>query len=428
MDYKDLLDRYKKGLVNDEEKKIIEEEIKKHEAFEEYMVENFEDQLSEIKMDADEKKGTEETVKLKKNVNRRLRNNIIKSVIIVVLLYVGIFYGVSSIVDSMYYDPTAKTQSVKKENQRTDFYYDMQAYVNLNIPGNEVGFITTEQSKGFGEYDISYSLSNLFDKTDQRYFASLTRDGLTSDNIFDGIKSNQNLFGIWDGFDVITYNLLDGNDKNEEDLTIWGDVIEERNGDTLKYLEELNPLSYISMSIVFDEDLSMEEFYGDLKMKYPMINFSWVGVRTIPKGERWSENQPAFLVGFNPKINLAQSLNENPDLPNYPLFTLEDFSAKSNITQEDLYQDVAKAYETHFKSQLEYIKDQEEFVERFDYNYLKTDFYKDSLAYVNENGVKTYGVLAYATAEDFLEYIDELPYASIYINEVLPTKPNIYHN
>ena len=85
-------------------------------------------------------------------------------------------------------------------------------------------------------------------------------------------------------------------------------------------------------------------------------------------------------------------------------------------------------YETHFKSQLEYIKDQEEFVERFDYNYLKTDFYKDSLAYVNENGVKTYGVLAYATAEDFLEYIDELPYASIYINEVLPTKPNIYHN
>ena len=30
MDYKDLLDRYKKGLVNDEEKKIIEEELKKY--------------------------------------------------------------------------------------------------------------------------------------------------------------------------------------------------------------------------------------------------------------------------------------------------------------------------------------------------------------------------------------------------------------
>ncbi len=182
------------------------------------------------------------------------------------------------------------------------------------------------------------------------------------------------------------------------------------------------------MSVVFDEDLTMEEFYGELSREYPMINFSWVGVRTLPAGERWSENQPQHLVGFNPRINLAQQGNEDPDLPEYPLFSLEDYSVGSNVLQEDLYKSVAEAYETHFKSQLEYIKDQEEFVERFDYNYFKTDFYKDSLDYIDENGVKTYGVLAYATAEDFLKYIDELPYASIYINEVLPTKPNIYYN
>lgn len=423
MDYKDLLERYKKGLVNEEEKKIIEDELKKHEAFEEYMVENFEDELSEMKADANEKKGSEETDKLKKNVNRRLRNNIVKSVLIIIVLYVGIFYGVSAIVDNMYFNPTAKTQSVEKEGQKTDYFYDIQAYVSLTIPGTTAGYFTTEQGKGFGNYDISYSLRNTFNKDEQRYFSSLSRGKLVADVIFEGIYSNQNQFGIWDGFDINKYT-TQGEEGEDESLK---DLIAYRNEVTKKYLEDLNPLSYISMSILLEEDLSMEELYGRCIREYPMIDYSWVGVRTVPAGENWGENQSQHLIGFNPSFQEGNPYAE-PDLPDYPYFNLGEYKIKYSTDQDTHFRSVAEGYETHFRSRLEYIKDQEEFIKIFDTNYLKTEFYEDSLAYIDENGVKTYGVLAYATAEDFLKYIDELPYASIYINEVLPTKPNIYYN
>lgn len=45
----------------------------------------------------------------------------------------------------------------------------------------------------------------------------------------------------------------------------------------------------------------------------------------------------------------------------------------------------------------------------FDYNYYKTDFYDDALKYIDEYGVKTYGVLVFGTAEDFLESIHDIP-------------------
>jgi hypothetical protein len=61
-----------------------------------------------------------------------------------------------------------------------------------------------------------------------------------------------------------------------------------------------------------------------------------------------------------------------------------------------------------------------------DYNSYKTEFYNDALDYIDEQGVNTYGVLVFGTAEDFLEQLDDMPYESLYINEVLPARPNIY--
>ena len=66
-----------------------------------------------------------------------------------------------------------------------------------------------------------------------------------------------------------------------------------------------------------------------------------------------------------------------------------------------------------------------EFVEIFDYNEDKTEFYADALNYVEENGVKTYGVLVYGTAEAFSESLESLPYDRIMIDEVDSSKPSV---
>ncbi|MDZ7834398.1 MAG: hypothetical protein U5K84_02760 [Alkalibacterium sp.] len=101
-----------------------------------------------------------------KVVNRRLAKVVFTSVLLVVLLYVGIFYGLSSVVDQFYYDPTAVTESEDEEYPTPDFNFDMAAYISLNMPGYVLNSTTTQEPQGFGTYDLSYSLKNLF--TNQR--------------------------------------------------------------------------------------------------------------------------------------------------------------------------------------------------------------------------------------------------------------------
>ena len=157
MNYKDLLQRYKKGLLNDEEKRIIEQEIEKHEAIEEFLTETMDEEIYDSWNTLDFENHKEETSKLKKSVNKKLRKVVFTSVLIVVVLYIGIFYILSDIVDKIYYDPTATTQSEDIKYKKSDFYYDMQAYVSLNMPGFSI-YSTFQESKGFGEYEVSYSL------------------------------------------------------------------------------------------------------------------------------------------------------------------------------------------------------------------------------------------------------------------------------
>lgn len=425
MNYKQLLDRYKEGLANEEEKQLVEQEIEKYEAVEEYLSEILDEEFDNITKISSVKKQDEETARLKKSVNKRLRKVVLTSVLAVVVLYISIFYGISGIIDRLYYNPTAVTQSEKQEYQSPDFYYDMQAYISMNMPGYSIYSFTFQEPKGFGSYEASYSLRDLFTKNDNRYFVNLSRGKLTY--AIDGIFSTKNRFRIWEGFEKIQYHFP--KDAAENATIVRVEDVQRKNEETLRYLKELNPLSYISMSIVFDGDLTMDEFYR-MSKEYPSLDFKWVGIRTVEAGTRWSETQPMHLVGFNPNFNDEPSSNRRPDPQKYPFFNLnlvEIMKGNSVLSGKEFPEAISEAYGIHFRSRLEYLRNREEFVNIFDYNYFKTDFYDDTLAYIDEHGVKTYGVLVFGKAEEFLESINEIPYDSLYINEVLPTKPNIYY-
>lgn len=428
MNYKELLDRYKKDLLSEEEKKIIEQELEKYAAFEEYQSEIFDKEFVE-EGNSTRKTTTldfhdEETSKLKKSVNSKFRKIVLKSVLAIIALYIGVFYIGSGIVDLLYYDPSATSQSEEQEYKSPDFYYDMQAYVSLNMPGHSINSFTFQEPKGFGKYELSYSLRDLFTDSEQMHFVDISRNRLTS--AMDGIFSRENRFGVWDGFEKIQ-NVFPDDDEKERAIEMRDSFISKKNEDTILYLNELNPLSYISMSIVFDEDLNMKDLYN-MNTEHKAIRFKWVGIRTVDSESRWSENQPVHLIGFNPNPNDEPSSSHRPDLEKYPYFYLEDMWDSPLFTQKGPVEAMPEVYETHFKSRLKYLRNREKFVGMFDYNSYETDFYNYALDYVEENGIKTYGVLAFGTADEFLKYIDELSYDSICINKVLPTKPNIYYD
>ena len=417
MNYKELLNRYRNGQVSEEEKRLIEEELEKQEAFEEYMSETFYEDFNDEDHIPKSEIHDEETIKLKKSVNSKLRKVVVKSVLIIALLYISIFYGVSGIINGIYYNPTSVNVSEKGEYRRSNFYFDMQAYVSLNKPGYSSSF-TMEDPKGFGKYETMYSLRNLFNKEEGMHFMNILRGRLSYG--IDGIFGSKN-YWLFEGFQNIQHDFSE--DTSEDTDPGWAKEIQRNNEETIRYLKELNPLSYISMSIVFKDDLTMEEFWNMSNEEYPSIDFKWLGIRTTDP-----TTKPMHLIGFNPSFTDEGSHSQRPDMNKYPLFYLYDMredESLAKLSRKDYPKAISQAYEIHFKSRLEYLKDRGQFVDMFDF---KGEFYDSALKYIKENGVKTYGVLAFAKAEDFLEHIEDIPYDTIYINGVLPTKPNIYYH
>src|SRR5690625_676 len=419
MNFKEILKRYKAGEATDEERQYIEQELEKYESMEEYFSDDIPDQLfDEEKSDEVLESSEDEAADIQKVVNRRLRKVVLTSVLIVILLYVVIFYGVSNLVDQFHYNPTATTEQQEGQAPIPDFYFDLQAYISLNLPGYSIACVPASASTGFGNYEISYAMRDLFENDQEIHFMNLSRGHLTL--AYDGIFDIENRVNHYPGFEKIHRPFPE--EATDDSLNLRDEIIQQENETTLEYLENLNEFSYVSMNISFEEDLTMDEFH-QMRNTYPSLDFKWMGVRTAEPMTRWNEEQPMFLIGFNPNFNDEPGTMNRPNPEQYPYFDLTDVMRETSMTIDQF----TDAYAKHFTSRLSYLSEQEEFIEIFDANPQKLDFYKDSLDYVNEYGVETYGGLVYGTAEELLEALDEIPYDTLHINEVSPTAPNIYN-
>lgn len=420
MSFKELMTRYKNGTVTDEEKKLVENELEKHEAIEAFYIdqlpENFTDSDSDEEVSQIEE---EEILSIRKVVNRKLARVVGLSVLIVILLYIGIFYGLSAVIDQQYYDPSQETSYEGQEHPVADFQLEMQAHVSLNMPGYALGSFTSQDGQGFGVYELSYPLRNLFTHTTQRHLLTLERGNFT--HAIDGIFGTENRMNIWNGFEAVTTIYADESEESEETLAFREELTERQNAITLEYLEELNPLSYLSMTIVFEDDLTMDEF-SEMHWEHDELDFKWVGVRTNEPGESWRENYYQHLIGFNPTYQDESTGNMRPDPEQYPLFNLNEYHDLLPSSVDSF----PEAYETHVTSRVAFLRDREDFVEVVDFSSEKVDFYQIALDYFEENGVNTYGVRVHAAAEDFLDHIENLPYATLYINDVAASRPDIY--
>lgn len=431
MNYKELFEKYKNGIANEEEKRIVEEELEKYEAIEEYLSQIIDEKSVKAEDFDILEDNKEETSKLIKDVKKRLRKVGFTSAIIVIVFLIVVFYGLPEIIDLFYYDPTNVSSANSYYTADSvgniyntglpNIYFNLVAHVSLNMPGYAIRSVSA-YSKGFGEYEVVYSLKNLFEEEELRTYVDIIRNRVVYKGDTLDYNSQIVLLKLL-GFEAIN-NLFE--DDSPDHISAINRQIQRRNEETIKYFQNLNPLSYVSMAIVFDKDLDMKEFYN-LTAEMPSLDFKWVGIRTVEPGKRWRNNQSLDLIGFNPSFNDEPIPGESPDSEKYPLFYLVDsFHIPINFNSDyETY--ISQVYETHFKSRLQYLIDQEEFVKIFENGNRKIEFYQDALDYINEHGVKTYGVLVYGKVEAFLENIDKIPYSSLYINKVLPVKPNIYY-
>jgi len=389
MSFKDLLDKYKNGTASEEETVLVEEELQKYEVISDYLSEGYDIDFQNHSLNLID---NTDTTSVKRTVNKKLRKTILSSVIIVFSILFTTNYIISPLVSSFYYNPSQK--SVAKYHD--DLYFDLKAFTELNLPGYSINSAGAE-GLGFGEYNIFFQRINLFNKEVDSINTKMKRN----------IKTGrwQDLF-VGNPLDFM--DILHPDSKNKE-------LSEMKNKEAINHIKSLNPVSYISSNLIFQEDLSIEEIH-ELRIKYnDAISFKWIGVRTENEG-----NSVNYLSGFNPNMNDGSVSGDSADKDKYPYLQLVDaMTDKRNPARSESI--MVEAYTKHFTSLLKYAKDREKAVDALDTD-AKSAYYKNALNYVETNGINIYGVLVYGEAEKLLEFIANEKVKAIEINGVLPSK------
>ena len=127
----------------------------------------------------------------------------------------------------------------------------------------------------------------------------------------------------------------------------------------------------------------MEELVA-FKDAYPMMRITWVAIRATEPTSEWTT-----VCGMSP-------FNGGPVFDgmyrDYPYFNIASVHDSGQVEQ-------------HFKSLLQYSSDQVNKgrgIARYD----DWNIYQNTLDYVEENGIKSYGVVVMGTPEHLLEVMD----------------------
>lgn len=391
MTFRELLEKYKEGTLTEEEKKLVEDELEKNEAINDYLSECLDLTSSFTSTEKFESDVT--TKKVKKTVNRKLYKLVALSVVIVFVLLFSVKYIVSPLVSSQYYNPTTKNL----DGVRNDLFYDMRAFTEVTLPGYNLNNTYTE-SLGFGKYKLSYSRTNTFNTEMESATAQLKKGEKFSDTF-------QALYGrsyiMWGSLLGITEK-----DPNYKDIL---DIEKRKNIERLGHLKELPSSSYVSALVLFNNNLSMEELYN-LMCKYQDVNFEWAAIKVSGEGV----NLP---IGFRLNPNGDSSSNSDAYYEKYPALTLGDYIINSNHSgAESLF---PKGYELHFTTLMKYLSERPEAIAALSYNTLNFENYSN---YIQENGVNTYAVLVYANVDDLLSLCENESIEVINIDNVLPSQ------
>lgn len=397
MTFSELLKRYKDGTLTNEERLLVEQELEKSEAINDYLAEEIEksigledDSYYEISNKKDKNYNENIVKEINKTVNRRLAAVIGASVACVLAIFLITQYVISPLVSQNYYNPTAKTGGQKYHQ---DLSFDLRAITEVSMPGYAISSIYNAESLGFGKYNLIYTRKNL----------------LTKEKVTVNAQINRNMrVGTFEDFypDIYTaftefWNDEEGSKEYQKSLEIRKLI----SNTQIEHVKKLPATSYISAWARFPKDLTMDELFK-VKNEYSKVDFRWIAVRT-------NEKQGQQLMGFSTGTNDSFVSGDIVDKEKYPAFQLVDYMSS--------YEKLPSIYEMHYKSLLRYLVDHKEAVNALVGDSRAYD-YKGALAYAEGKGISTYGALIYGEAEDLIKLYESGAIMTFEIDNVIASK------
>ena len=388
MNFKESLERMKKGAASPEETREVEAEIEKYEAIGDYLAERFDALLP-----APQGEGDPAAVKrLSRRVGWRMfRNSLLALLLAAALTALGV-----AGCNLYYYNPNRGIQPVYSGDGQ--LMIDLSAFAELHFPGYTVNWAEARRD-GPGSYQIQLQMGNLFAGSSQTTTERIVRNR--------ALGSGSAVRDYWKfpvanafGYRAGTLSWVDEN-GGEHHSSDPGELERQRAA-----LEELPASCQAEAYVTFSKDLTLEEFsqlYGQYGREQPDLYFAYAAVTSADRYMR-------STLGFRPSF--SGMILENLPEEQYPLLGLGNH-------EEELEQDRVKAWETHFRSLLGYMADRPEFIRAmFEVNSISENYYRETLSYIDENGVNIYGALIQGSRDDILRFLEEESLRDFYVSDV----------
>ena len=330
--------------------------------------------------------GGDELKMINKSLKRRNIRLIAASAAVVFVLIILFNVALKPLLNNLYYNPLKSTYSF----ENTDMGISLENLIRLHSPDNKFGGIDAKNI-GIGNYDLNI-----------HYY-----DPLTSED--NNIKGNMNK-GKLKTSEVLFNTPFPTNFAYGRSTSTSLEVIENNYPKTLSYLKDLPGYVAVKAYVSFSKDISMDELER-LYHKYSKegLYFHWAGVRSSSE-----EIQPYPLIGFDfyGSVNTYDNLNSH-----YDYFDLWKGLVDNQTS-------LAKAYEGHFKALINYQLDHLNFFKTMDDKIDYEAYYKDVLNYVENNGVKSYGIVVMGTGEEILKLSEEANIINIVVDDLTLSTDN----
>lgn len=390
MGYRELLELYRKGELEEEQRRAVEAEIEKQDAISGYLWERGEIPGLDPLPQPEELPDTEENDRLTAAIAKSIRRAFWKLGITVgaavLAITLCILFVLPGAVDRCYYRPNAVAgQNPENPELTTDqLSLDLAVWTELFLPGRYRSSATAI-SRGYGVYDITIHQNSSPDGRFQDLGGQLVRNTL---RLYDGNllrRPVQNAFTLPEGKDSFSASVVvdEGTgerhtvSREEEREWAFTSLSQRPDNDLL--------IAYVSLDQIMD--------YGDFFAWYEGLDLDhsgvWAGIYTEDAHGHWTTT--------NTGVSLSPSgMCLDWDRERYPALSLLDNQDPAGPEVSD-----EAVMRTHFLSLLGYLDDHPALPKLFGIpNSVDT---QAARAYVEEHGLQVYGLALVASRDQLMQ-------------------------
>lgn len=395
MTYRDLLELYKAGKLDDKTKQEVEQAIEKQDAISEYLFDesdfpNLEEETQE------NEQGQEDDARLLSVIRKSIRAAFIKMGIIVGVCVLAVLLGIVFIlphaVSLIYYDPDEIVgRNEQNENLTTTrMSLDLAVYSEMFLPGRYRTEVDV-QPEGYGEYVIRIPETWTIDGRRETTVGKLTRGEL--------LLYNENILRLPTGNAFIL-------PENVEGMVLIDGETGKPVGPGGNWKDQYQSLESLDDDTWYIGYVSFRELtaYGTFEQWFESQQFQQAGVWCAVALEDETGGYHAENMGFNYCGLRTQMYFDNEK---YPYLSCMESENAEHFDPRD------EAIVTeHFISMTKYLEDHPQVSKMFGGSEIRSE--KGDLERLRENGMNLYGFAIIAKKDALMQLRDDAAVSYIY--------------